>query len=269
MTFLLTGGASGIGRRLVKDLVERGHSGFATDVNLAGLEAAARADGWPADRVGTLALDVRSASAWQAALDATVARFGAVELLCNIAGYLKPGYCHELAVEEIDRHLDINVKGIMLGTRVVGAYLASRGAGHIVNIGSLASLAPVPGLGLYAASKFAVRGFSLASAQELLPLGVAVSLVMPDAVQTPMLDLQVDYPEAAITFSGSAALSVEQIANLICDEVLPHRPLEVTIPLGRGALARFANLFPAVAAKLGPRFAKKGAAEQARRKTKP
>jgi NAD(P)-dependent dehydrogenase (short-subunit alcohol dehydrogenase family) len=74
---------------------------------------------------------------------------------------------------------------------------------------SPAAFAPVPGLSLYAASKFAVRGFSLAAAQELRRHGVFVTVVCPDAVRTPMLALQRDYPEAALTFSGPRTLGVE------------------------------------------------------------
>ena len=142
-----------------------------------------------------------------------------------------------------------------------------RKRGHIVNIGSLASLAPVPGLSLYSASKFAVRGFTLAAATELERDGIAVSLVMPDAVQTPMLDLQVAYEEAALTFSGDRTLTVEDIERTILDDVLVHRPLEVTVPAGRGFLARVANSAPALSRRLAPALAKRGKAKQARIKS--
>src|SRR6185295_6401487 len=102
--------------------------------------------------------------------------------------------------------------------------------GHIVNIGSLASLSPVPGLSLYVASKFAVRGFTLSAAMELREHGVSVTLIMPDAVETPMLDKQVAYKEAAMTFSGQRPLTVHDIERLIVDTVLPYKPLEAAIP---------------------------------------
>ena len=89
---------------------------------------------------------------------------------------------------------------------------------------------------------------------------------MPDAVQTPMLDLQVDYEEAALTFSGSRPLTVEDIAAVILDEVLPKRPLEITVPLGRGAAARLANSLPAASRLLAPFLAKKGKKVQEGRK---
>lgn len=259
--YLLTGAASGIGRHLAGALSGHGDKVLATDVNEEALSAAAAADRWPEANVRRQRLDVRVKEQWEGALSAALAAFGRVDVLLNVAGYLRPGSVGKLDAGDIDRHFDINVKGVVNGTDVVGRHFIAQKAGHVVNIGSLASLAAVPGLALYSASKFAVRGFSIASAAELKAHGVAVSLVMPDVVKTPMMDLQVDYPEAALAFSGTA-LTVEDIARVLFDEVLPERPLEVTIPVGRGVLARFADAMPGVAMKLAPVLSRKGLAEQ-------
>ena len=182
----------------------------------------------------------------------------------NVAGYLKPAYTRDLTAKDLDLHLDVNVKGVVFGTRAAARRMVPAGRGHIINIGSLASLAPVPGLSLYSASKFAVRGFSLAAATELSRHGVAVTLIMPDAVQTPMLDLQLDYDEAALTFSGDRALTVEEIERVIVERVLPDRPMELTVPAGRGSLARIANAAPALSRWLAPVLRGKGLANQKR-----
>ncbi len=260
--FFVTGCASGIGRHLVGALARRGHRVLATDVNEEGLAAAAKAGAWPEAQVRLQGLDVRSPDAWQAALAEALSAFGQLDVLLNVAGYLKPGWSWEVEPRDVDLHLDVNVKGVVHGMRVVGAHFKQRAAGHVINVGSLASLAPVPGLPLYSASKFAVRGYTLAAAQELAPHGVKVSLVMPDAVQTPMLELQVDYEQAAMTFSGPRPLTVEDIERVLFDHVLPHAPLEVPIPFTRGAIARLATFLPAAAVRLGPLFTKKGRAAQ-------
>ncbi len=199
---------------------------------------------------------------FQSDIRRALAHFGRVDVLMNVAGYLKPGFVHQLDAAEVDKHLDINTKGLIHGCRVIGRHFAAQKSGHIVNIGSLASLAPVAGLNLYVASKYAVRGFTLAIAQELAPHHVHVSLVMPDAVQTPMLDLQVDYAEAAMTFSGPRALTVQDIERVLIEEVLPNRPLEVTIPMTRGLIARFATFMPGTAMSLGPTFNSQGRKKQ-------
>ena len=166
-----------------------------------------------------------------------------LDRLFNIAAYLKPGYIHETDPQEIDRHIDINVKGLIIGSQLAAKHMVEQGKGHIVNIASLGGIAPIPGIALYSTSKFAVRGFSLALAQELKPLGVKVTVICPDAIQTPMLALQEDYDEAALTFSGPKALSLEDIEKIVFAEVLPNAPIEVTLPWQRGALAKLGGAF--------------------------
>lgn len=262
-TIVLTGGASGIGKHLAAALSARGHRVLATDVHEKGLSELLQTAS-----LQTHPLDVTSPEAWEKALDTAQKAFGPVDVVMNIAGFLRPGFVHELDERSIHLHFDVNVKGVVFGTHAAARRMIPRGSGHIINFGSLASLAAVPGLSLYSASKFAVRGFSLAAAAELAPRGVAVTVVMPDAVQTPMLDLQVHYEEAAMTFSGDAPLTVEDIESAIVDKVLPDRPMELAIPLGRGLLARLANSAPAAALLLAPSLTKKGRQAQERVKKK-
>ncbi len=262
--FLLTGGASGIGRHLAGALGRRGHHVVATDRNLDGLARAAKDDGWP-DRVATSFLDVTSEQDWASALDRCDAHMGGLDVALNVAGYLAPGFVTDLDAADIDLHLDVNVKGVVLGTRAAARHMiAVKLPGHIVNFGSLASLSPVPGLSLYCASKWAVRGFSLSAAVELKDAGIAVTLVCPDAVDTPMLDLQKGREEAALTFSGDKPLTVEDISRALFDHVLPKRPLEITLPLSRGLLARVGGAAPGLAGALYPMMKKKGLGQQKR-----
>lgn len=267
--FFITGCASGIGRHAADVLVAAGHTVFATDLRLAPLQDFAAARAWPAGRAVCRALDVRDPAAWEAAFAEAVQVMGAVDVLLNIAGYLKPGYTHEVAADEVDLHFDINTKGVVHGTRVAARHMAARGRGHVVNVASLASLAPVPGIALYSASKYAVRAFSIAAAQELRPHGVAVTVVCPDAVRTPMLDLQLDYREAELTFSGARLLTPDDVVRAIVDEVLPRRPLMLAIPRSRALLARLADLFPRTAVWLEPLLRRLGRARQARMRGAP
>ncbi len=263
---LLTGAASGIGRHLAGALLSLGHQVMATDIDYARLQSVAVTDRWPSATRSLRALDVRDSKAWEAALAELVETWGGVDVLFNVAGCLKPGRTVQLTAADVDFHIDVNLKGVIHGTRIVGAHMAQRRRGHIVTVGSLASLAPVGGLTLYVASKFAVRGFCLAAAQDLEPYGVAVSLLMPDAVQTPMLDLQVDSEDAAVTFSGAAPLTVDEVTRVVLEHVLPDRPLECVWPKSRGLLARIANFAPATIQKLTPWFEKKGKANQRKAK---
>jgi len=260
-SFVVTGCASGIGLDLADTLVRRGASLTATDVDLDGLVAAAQTRGWPEDRVLVRRLDVTDPGQWQVAVDAACERFGGVDVLANVAGVLTPGWIHEIDVRAIALQIDVNFKGVALGMRTVAPFLIERGAGHIVNVASMAALAPIEGIAIYSATKYAVRGLSLAAAQELRRKGVDVTIVCPDAVRTPMLERQRDRDEAAMTFSGPRELEPEEVTAAIID-ALRRRPLEVYLPRRRGWLARVADLFPATAFAVGPMLRKRGRAKQ-------
>lgn len=263
---LVTGSASGIGRALTGRLAASGHRLIATDVDEAGLARAQEDDGWPAASVATVGLDVRDAAAWERAVAACVERYGRIDLLFNVAGYLRPGFAHEASPEEVARHVDVNLKGTIFGVQAAARRMVAQRSGHIVNIASLAGIAPVPGLCLYSASKFGVRGFSLAAGIELRRHDVFVTVVCPDAVETPMLELQEDYDEAALTFSGSAPLTTDDVVGAIVERVLPKRPVEFVLPESRGRLARLAGALPAIAALIGGPLEKRGLKAQERRK---
>ena len=260
---LLTGCASGIGKYLARRLLEQGHRVCCTDIDCDGVDSWLGSADCDVDCALSRPLDVRSSEAWRETIEDASQKFGGLDVVMNIAGFLRPGYVEDVTESDIDMHFDVNAKGVILGTREAAKVMADRGEGHIVNIGSLASLTPVPGLSLYGASKFAVRGFSLAVAEELRPQGVDVSVVLLDAVKTPMLDLQADYEEAALTFSGRRPLTLEEVEALIVDEVLPKRPLEVTLPKSRGMMARFAGMAPEITRLLGPLLTRMGKKKQA------
>ena len=234
-SFLVTGCASGIGLDLADALVHAGARLMATDINAEGLASVARELAWPDERVVCRRLDVTDPDDWQAVADAAVDAFGQIDVLINVAGVLTPGWIHEIDTQAIAAQIDVNFKGVALGMRTVAPQLVKRGTGHIVNVASMAALAPVDGIAVYSATKYAVRGLSLACSQELHRHGVDVSLICPDAVRTPMLDLQRDRDEAAMTFSGSRELEPEEVTEAILD-ALGRRPLEVFLPRSRGWL---------------------------------
>lgn len=268
----VTGAASGIGRAVTSYLLRDGWRVVAADVRRDALDATAREESWNTSAAVLQTLDVTSKSSWDESIARAEKTLDRIDVGLNVAGVLVPGTTLELDERAIDLQMDVNVKGVVLGTQAFAHHMTKRGApsarGHIVNIGSLASLSPVPGMPLYCASKFAVRGFTLSAAVELAEVGIAVSLVMPDAVQTPMLDLQLDRDESALTFSGPRPLTALEVAHAIVDVVLKKKPLEMTLPPARGALARIANSAPDLSRVLFPMMKKKGLAAQKKARDK-
>jgi 3-oxoacyl-[acyl-carrier protein] reductase len=265
-TMILTGCASGIGKRMAHALYERGHRLVLTDINEQGLRGAAAELGWTdAARTQIETLDVRSASAWESLVQRTVARFGQLDVLMNIAGYLVPVWAKDAKPEDVDRTIDINVKGLMFGTNAAVQAMIPRGSGHVVNIASIAGLVPVPGLAIYSASKYAARAYSIAVGQEVRRHGVYVTAVCPTVVSTPMMDIQVDKEEAAYTFSGGRALTPDEVVTAVIDRALVKKPLELVLPspgTQQGNFAKLANAFPELGLRVTRRIAQLGASNQ-------
>ena len=263
----LTGCASGVGLHLADVFLNQGARVLATDVNLDGVRHAARARGWDSARLLMRRLDVRDADAWDALYTELIGAWAQLDMLFNVAGAIHPGRLAEAVEQDIDLHMDVNFKGLALGCRVAARHMTAQGRGHIVNLASLAGIAAVPGIGLYSASKHAVRAYSLVLAQELRDTGVAVTVICPDAIETPMLTLQEDYEEAALTFSGNATLTVEDISRLVFERVIPDRPVEVAIPRSRAFQTRIVSAFPRLSGMLYKRLSRRGRkAQVARRK---
>lgn len=252
---ILTGCASGIGKALASELVGRGLRVVATDFDQERLKAAAEEQGW-VDRENVLLerLDVRDAGRWEEVLRQVVDRWGSPGLLMNVAGVLFPEWAHEVDAAAVDRTIDINVKGTIHGTGAALRYMIPARRGHVVNVASMAGVVPVPGLSVYAASKHAVRGYSLSVALETREHGVFVTAVCPGVVATPMMDLQLDREEANLTFTARP-LTPEQVVRAIVDDALVRRPLELLITSERSqaVLGKVSGAFPGLMARFGGR----------------
>jgi 3-oxoacyl-[acyl-carrier protein] reductase len=252
---VLTGAASGIGKQLLATFLNRQIPLILVDLDASKLETLAQGS----SSIAWVDGDVAQESTWFRVVE-TAKKLGLpISHLINSAGVIRPGFLEGYGLEDIDYHLNCNAKGTILGTTLIGRELKNQGFGHILNISSLAGLAPVSGLSLYAASKFAVRGFSLSVAAELKKYGVLVSVICPDLVNTPMLDLQLGYPEEAkLTFSGpKKVLEPKEVVQVILGVMERPRVL-VCIPESRGLLAKIAGTWPWIGELFRKSLEKKG-----------
>ncbi len=239
---MITGAADGMGAAVAKAALAQGHELILCDINAEALQQR-----WQAHvGVETAVLDVRDRKQWRA-LCARFSEAGRIpDVLINIAGILRSGAVAELASEDVELQLDVNVKGLIWGTDALGALMAERGSGHIINFGSIAALYATPGAAVYSASKFAVRAFSIAAAGDLAQHGVAVSMVGPGPVKTGMLERERGNKDAALIFSRNRALEAEEVAAAVLGPVLTKRPLEYYLPKKEGWLGKLALIFPSL-----------------------
>jgi 3-oxoacyl-[acyl-carrier protein] reductase len=246
---------------------------IATDVDESALREASRSEGWPeSDQVVLSRLDVRDPNAWQDTIQIAVERWGRIDVVCNVAGYLVPVWAHRATPEDVDRTIDVNTKGMIFGTNTAVRQMINQRAGHVVNVASLAGIMPVPGIAIYSASKHAARAYSIAVGQEVRPHNVFVTAVCPTVVKTPMMDIQVDREEAAYTFSGKRALTVEEVVTAILDRAMVKKPLELVLDVprsGQGLAAKIANALPELALRVGSRVRRAGQEAQSRLAERP
>ena len=213
---LVTGATSGFGAAIARLAVREGARVIATGRRTERLEAL-KAELGP-DRVLPLTLDVRDRAAVGAGLGALPEGWRNVDLLVNNAGLalgLEPA--HRADLDEWDRMVDTNVKGLLYVTRAVLPGMVDRKRGHVVNIGSTASEFPYPGGNTYGGTKAFVYQFSLNLRADLAGTGVRVTDIEPGMCGgTEFSNVRFkDDAKAAAVYAGTDPLTAEDIAEAV------------------------------------------------------
>jgi len=177
--WLITGCSTGFGLELAKQAIEHGYRTVVTARDPLKLQGYGFSD-----NVLILKLDVTQPDQVAAAIKATEARFGHIDVLVNNAGIGYFAAVEESEEDEVRKMFDVNVFGVGRMIWAVLPGMRERRSGCIVNLSSLAGLRGFPALGYYSATKFAVEGLSTALRQEVEPLGVHVMVVEPSAFRT-------------------------------------------------------------------------------------
>ncbi|HEY7889750.1 MAG TPA: oxidoreductase [Steroidobacteraceae bacterium] len=179
--WLITGVSRGFGRELAEALLDRGDTVIGTTRN--GSADIPRGKG----RLDVLALDVTDARAVKTAVAAAFRLHRKIDVIVNNAGYGLLSSVEEATDEEIEHVFAVNFHGTRRVIQAALPHLRAQRSGHIINITSMAGVAPNPGSGYYAAAKMAVEGISQSLAKEVAPLGIRVTLVEPGAFRTDFL----------------------------------------------------------------------------------
>ncbi|GAB4503993.1 MAG: SDR family NAD(P)-dependent oxidoreductase [Anaerolineales bacterium] len=261
-TVLITGAASGIGRHWANALLVRGseYRLALADLNAEELRAAFTEN----EAVRLYALDVRFVEQWRAVVDDILRRFGRIDYLFNIAGGGRPAFFMEQPLENIDWVIDVNLKAPLLGMKLVGEVMLQQGEGHIINVASLAGLSPTPGNSLYSAAKGGLRNASIAAAIEWRKRGVAVTVISPDLVDTPIMQrhLESGGEEVALTYTG-VTLTVRHLEQAFW-KAMRGKPLEINLPRWRGWLTKLNHANPSLMLWLYEPMKKRGMKRLAR-----
>jgi hypothetical protein len=226
---LITGASAGIGEAAAQALAKRGCSLILAARRLDLLQALAERLGSGPQAVPCLPvqLDVTDLSTIQRAVEIGIERFGQIDVLVNNAGVGRLDWLDQMdPAEGIERQIRVNLIGLAQMTRAVLPSMLSRHEGHIINVGSIASLIGSPTYSIYAASKFGVRGFSEALRREVAGFGVRVSVIYPGAVRTGFAGDAVARRKTRITTPGWLVLTPEGVGEAIAGlAVHPRRSL--------------------------------------------
>lgn len=187
-SIFITGGGSGIGRAVARHFAAHGWFVGVADINEAGMAETLGLIAGEAKWAGRL--DVRDRAAWDTVLTAfSTAAGGRVDAVINNAGIGTGGTLAELDPEEIDRCLDINLKGVLYGAQAAYPHLQKTAPGSaLINIASAAGISGSAGMSVYCATKFGVRAVSESLDAEWAGDRITVASVCPAFIDTPLLN---------------------------------------------------------------------------------
>ncbi|TVP90184.1 MAG: SDR family oxidoreductase, partial [Pseudomonadaceae bacterium] len=223
---VITGASSGIGAATARHLAAAGMSvvlGARREERLQSLVSEIEAAGGHAAYRVT---DVTRLADLQALVALACERFGGVDVMINNAGLMALGSVHKILVEDWDRMVDINIKGVLHGIAAALPVFQQQEQGHFINVGSIAGHKVAPGGAVYSATKFAVRALSEGLRQEAG--AIRTTLISPGAIDTELPLGSADAKTVAAVKAGySQALPPERVAESIAWAIA--QPAEVDI----------------------------------------
>lgn len=247
---LVTGAASGIGRAVAVDLAEQGYDLLLADMNADGLnELKAELSDLPV-AVSLKVLDLTEQNSLAAFCDEIEGFGGTLAYAFLNAGVVTPGEVTALDRLQLTRDVDVNLRSAMWLNQACAIKMKAQGSGHIINTASMAALVSLKGAASYSASKFGLRGFLIALREELRQCGVSVSMILPSAIDTPMLRYEARHGGSALNFLSKPS-SVEDVVRVF-NKAQKSKRLEYFIPYSDSLFGRLVCVFPSILNRLFP-----------------
>jgi NADP-dependent 3-hydroxy acid dehydrogenase YdfG len=230
---VITGASSGLGEATARLLSAEGASvvlGARREQRLRSLADEVTTKGGKATAIVT---DVTKREQVQKLVDTAVQTYGRIDVIINNAGLMPQSLLEQLKVDEWDRMIDVNIKGVLYGIAAALPYMQKQKAGHIINVSSVAGHKVGPGSSVYAATKHAVRALSEGLRQEVKPYNIRTTVVSPGAIATELPNTITDaavgariknfYADMAIpadSFARCVVFAMSQPENVDINEIL-------------------------------------------------
>ncbi len=224
---VITGASSGLGAAAARHLAAAGAKVVLGARRLDRLQALAAELGLPAGAV--VETDVTDPAQVKALVDAAIATHGRIDVILNNAGLMPQSLLEQGRLDDWDRMIDVNIKGVLYGIAAALPPMKAQKSGHIINVSSVAGHKVRPGSSVYAATKAAVRMLSEGLRQEVKPYNIRTTIISPGAVESE-LPQSVTEPEAAKRiqdFYAAYAIPAESFARVVAFAI--SQPDEVDI----------------------------------------
>lgn len=192
---VITGASSGLGAETARHLAKLGAKVVLGARRLDRLEVLAKELGLDARAI--LRTDVTDRAQVQALVDRAVELHGRIDVILNNAGLMPSSLFAKLKVDEWDRMIDVNIKGVLYGIAAALPYMQKQKSGQIINVSSVAGHKVGPGGAVYAGTKWAVRAITEGLRQEVKPYNIRTTIVSPGAVDTELTSTITDQDVAA------------------------------------------------------------------------
>jgi NADP-dependent 3-hydroxy acid dehydrogenase YdfG len=214
---VITGASSGLGEATARTLSPQGTTvvlGARREDRIQTLARELIASGGKAIAVTT---DVTDRAQVKHLVDSAVREYGRVDVMINNAGLMPQAPLERLKIDEWERTIDVNLKGVLYGIAAALPHMQRQKSGHFINVSSVAGHKVGPGFAVYAATKFGVRALTEGLRQEVKPYNIRTTIISPGAVATELLDSVTD-PDAAArvrAFYAEAAIPATSFARLV------------------------------------------------------
>jgi NADP-dependent 3-hydroxy acid dehydrogenase YdfG len=230
---VITGASSGLGESTARLLSAQGATVVLGARRADRLRSLAEALTWRGGKAIAITTDVTDRAQVEALVEEAVKTNGRVDVMLNNAGLMPQAPLERLKVDEWDRMIDVNIKGVLYGIAAALPFMQKQKSGHFINVSSVAGHRVGPGFAVYAATKYAVRALSEGLRQEVKPYNIRTTVISPGAVATELPNGVTD-PDAgerirkfyadvavpAVSFARAVSFAMSQPEDVDINEIL-------------------------------------------------
>jgi NADP-dependent 3-hydroxy acid dehydrogenase YdfG len=226
---VITGASSGLGEAAARHLSAEGATVALGARRVERIQALAKELTAKGGKALVKATDVTDRDQVKALVDAAVQAYGRIDVMLNNAGLMPLAPLERLTVDDWDRTIDVNIKGVLYGIAAALPHMKRQQSGHIINVSSVAGHKVRPGNAVYAATKHAVRVISEGLRMEVKPYNIRTTIISPGAVATELIDsiTQADIRENVRSTIGALAVPADAFARMVAFAISQPEDVDV------------------------------------------